>query len=141
MILYHFTGAWNLPAILAAGQLDVTESNLCRGRAHAGPGVVWLTSNPDPDAHKWWLVPDGRECADKTAIRFTIEVPAREARRWQAWARARDIDPQWAARLAETGGAGSGSWYVIERPVARPEWVEITWSRTGEPAARKVART
>ena len=137
MILYHFTSPEHLPKILEAGYLKVTESNLSRTRTHAGPDVVWLTRNPEAAANNWWQV-SGRRSVDKVGIRFTVDVPKREAVRWWEWARRRGIDPGWARTLAEVGG--SGSWYVIERTVPAAEWTGIINARTAEPIALEGAR-
>jgi hypothetical protein len=136
VILYHFTSAsYHLPKILAAGYLKVVESNLSRTREHAGPDVVWLTSSPDPAASRWWVVPGARS-VDKAQIRITVDVPKRDVTKWRTWAARRGIDPRWARTLAEAGG--SGSWYVIERPVPAAEWTEIINARTGGPVALQV---
>ncbi len=119
MKLYHFTARHHLPAIRAAGVLKVTESNMSKRREHAGPDVVWLTSNPEPAAHTWKV----GSIVDKTEVRITVEVPKRAAHRWREWARRRGIDREWMRVLASVGG--SGSWYVVERPIPEAEWVAV----------------
>jgi hypothetical protein len=128
MILYHFTSATHLPRILADGYLKVAESNMSRTREHAGPDVVWLTRNPDGAVQGW---KDG-SAANKTEIRFTVDVPGREAHRWTEWSARRGIDPKWAQALTLPGFS---SWYVVERPVPVSEWVGILDTRTGEDIA------
>jgi hypothetical protein len=132
MRLYHFTSAYHLPKILTAGYLKVVESNLSRTREHAGPDVVWLTSNADAAGNNWWQV-SGRRSVDKAEIRFTVDVPKRDAAKWREWAARRGIDPRWAHTLMEAGG--SGAWYVTERPIQASEWAEILNTRTGESVA------
>jgi hypothetical protein len=129
VILYHFTSAYHLSLITAAGHLKVVESNISRTREHAGPDVVWLTSNPEPTAQPWIA----GATLDKSEIRITVDVPKREARKWRTWAASRGIDSTWAKALALPG---CGSWYVVARPVPSTEWVEIANARTGEPAAK-----
>ncbi len=128
MILYHFTSSIHLPKIMSDGFLKVTESNISERREHAGPDVVWLTSNPDPAGARWqgagvqnWH--PGVILAPKDEIRFTVDVPKRDVHKWLVWSRARGIDPGWAAHLASVGG--SRRWHVIERPVVRDEWVTV----------------
>ena len=125
MKLYHFASAGRLAQIMDDGYLKVTESNMSRTREHAGPDVVWLTSDPDPSAQPW----KSGAPVDKTAVRFTVDVPKREAQRWRGWATRRGIDPRWLKNIAASGG--SGRWYVIERPVPRAEWIEIVHTATG----------
>jgi len=146
--LYHFTSSAHLHEILADGYLDVTDpvleppsDNMLRdlqrhgmvrkgGDANPrawwsqGPPVVWLTSNPDPSTHDGWglhvpgaLANIGN--ADKTEIRFEVEVPANEAPKWWGWAKRNGIDLQWArarrrdpegsqSEAQERGGKGQG---------------------------------
>ena len=135
MILYHFTSTHHLPKILEDGRLKVTESNLSRTRVHAGPDVVWLTSDPMPASQEW----AGGSQVDKAEIRFTVRVPAQQAGKWRKWARAHGIDPGWARALTVAGD--SGSWYVIERAVPAAEWAEIANMRTGELISHLSGRT
>jgi len=102
--LYHFTSRQHLARIEATGVLTVTESNMSQRREHAGPDVVWLTSNRAPDVHSGWKV---GSAVDKTAVRITVEVPKRVAHRWRDWARSRGIDSEWMRSLASVGGSGS----------------------------------
>jgi hypothetical protein len=45
--LYHYTSIERWRLIEAAGYLRRTESNLSMTTEHAGPDVVWLTTDPD----------------------------------------------------------------------------------------------
>jgi hypothetical protein len=126
MILYHFTSTWHLPRTAEDGYIDVTESNLSGTREHAGPDVVWLTKSPTV-AGTTFLLGSG---VDKTEIRITVDVPGLEAHKWRKWAYRRNIHPRWAAGLAAAGG--STPWYVVERPVAATEWVNVTNMHSGE---------
>ena len=98
---------------------------MSRTREHAGPDVVWLTRNPEAVVQTW----KKGSAVDKTEIRFAVDVPGREAHRWRDWSASRGIDPNWARYLAMPG---SGSWYVVERPVPMSEWAEILDVSTGE---------
>lgn len=117
--LYHFTALAHLAKIRADGRLTVTESNVSKRREHAGPDVVWLTSNPEPSAHKW----GAGSSVDKTEVRITVDLPKREVHRWHEWARRWAIEPKMMRALTATGG--SGSWRVIERPIPDCEWVAV----------------
>ena len=128
MILYHFTCREHLASILADGFLKVTESNMSPKREHAGPDVVWLTTNPDPSAHGHGLA---ESAADKTAIRFAVEIDKRAVHKWRDWAARRGIDRGWLHTLASVGG--SNTWRVVERPIPASEWVEILDTGTGRP--------
>jgi hypothetical protein len=130
MKLYHFTSARHAAQITEDGYITTTESNLSARREHAGPDVVWLTSNPSPASHTWWHVPPGMRTEDKTAFRFTVDVPKTQAVKWKTWGARHGIDPKWAAILATAGG--SSSWYVLERQIRENEWTEITDTRAVE---------
>ncbi len=136
MILYHFTCREHLDRILADGYLKVTESNISKRREHAGPDVVWLTTNPDASAHGHGLA---GSAADKTAIRFTVELDKHDVRKWREWAARQGIDRAWMQGLASAGG--SGTWRVTERPVQASQWVEVHDTKTGEPILADCVRT
>ncbi len=120
MILYHFTSTVHLPLINAAGALTTTESNLSPTREHAGPDVVWLTSDPEPDAEGHALA---GSCVDKTAVRITVDVPDAEVWGWLPWSRGHRIPKKWARHLER--GRRPATWYVMERPIPRAEWVAV----------------
>lgn len=123
MILYHFTCLEHLDRIKADGFLKTVESNLSGRRAIAGPDVVWLTSDPAPTAESHGLA--GSK-SDKTAVRFTIDVPDDEVQEWIPWSRKRNITKVWAADLES--GKRPDQWFVVERPITNDEWraVEIS---------------
>lgn len=120
MRLYHFTCEQHLPCIKLAGQLTTTESNLSQYKEHAGPDVVWLTSDPDPDPRD---IAVETSAADKTAVRFTVEIPDDEAHPWIPWSRKRGIKPKW--RRAMERGRRPEAWYVVERPIPSREWIAV----------------
>ena len=127
MILYHFTCREHLDKILSEQTLRVTESNISRRREHAGPDVVWFTTNPDPSAHGHGLV--GRYGVDKTAIRFTVTLDKRDVHKWRDWAIRHGIDRKWMQTLANSGGIHT--WRVVEHPIPAAQWVEICDTKTG----------
>lgn len=120
MILYHFTSSVHVPLILADGYLKTVESNISARREHAGPDVVWLTTDGDPERHHGW---QEWSPVDKLAVRFTVDIPKRDAHRWHEWAGRYGIDPAWRRALAAVGG--SGTWRVVTRPIPAAEWVTI----------------
>lgn len=128
MILYHFTSPDHLPLIFRSGLLKPTESNLSMNRAHAGPDVVWLTSDPEPGYMEWT---EG-SINDKSRIRFTVELPRRAAQPWSDWAARLGMKPEWKRALINSGGKGWRRWHVVQRPVLASEWREVKDMRTGE---------
>lgn len=120
--LYHMTSTAHFQRIWAGQHLRPTESNLSMEQEHAGPDVVWLTSDPTPTQgwQRWSVLP-------KDEIRITVEVPRDEARHWPAWARARGITHYWYAGLVSSGGGpqAANTWYVVERAVPAAEWVRV----------------
>lgn len=124
--LYHFTALSWTPSIFEQGFIDVTESNISRSRAHAGPDVVWLTADDvAPDAFALGL--DG-SAFDKTQIRFTVFVPAYP---WAEWASSKGVGPSNQFRRSLSEGRRWRKWYVLERPILRDEWIEVLDTRTG----------
>jgi hypothetical protein len=119
--LYHYTsiGRWRL--IETAGHLRRTDSNMSRTKPHAGPDVVWLTTDPDC-AHDHGLAKtlDG---TDKTRIRVTVELVNRDVHKWREWAIRRGIADNWLRALVASGG--SSTWRVIEKPIPSTRWVEV----------------
>jgi hypothetical protein len=120
MILYHFTCIEHLPKIEASGFIKVVESNISMRRPHAGPDVVWLTSDPHRNADSHGLA--GSK-VDKTAVRITVDVPESEVRAWIPWSRQRYITKAWASALE--AGKRPDQWFVVERPVTRDEWKAV----------------
>ncbi len=127
MRLYHYTSGFHLPSILLAQVLKTTESNvsLNKGREHAGPDVVWLTSEADPTRYGHGL--DGSK-VNKREMRITVEVE--DAQLWRVWAPRQGMSRAHRRRLAETGG--ERTWYVVQRPIPVGEWTEVRNMVTGE---------
>lgn len=127
MKLYHYTCIQHWPTILASGLLKVTESNISPVVDHAGPDVVWLTTDSRcKHGHGLEL-----SAVDKTRIRITVDVPVDDVHVWRQWASAHGADPRFMAALASSGG--SSTWRVIERPIPSSEWVEVVDCATGYP--------
>ena len=127
MRLYHYTSLTNLDLIVAARQLRPGESDLSHRRPHAGPDVVWLTTMAEPDAHGLRLAgldlkpAAARRLADKTAIRFAVEVD--DAEPWLSWSTRHGILPSWQHALGR--GRRPETWYVVDRPIAASEWIVV----------------
>jgi len=133
--LYHYTSIEHLPLIVASGKLLTTESKVSETREHAGPDVVWLTSDPEcAHGHGIGKSADG---IDKSRIRFTVDVPNREVQRWKAWALGHGMDRAWLKTFTESAAQsgqsdGAGTWWVAERPVLSTRWVSVVDRQTGE---------
>lgn len=130
MRLYHLTTPLHLPAILDAGELTLTESNVGAPpqlvRAMPGvrfqrigervaPSVLWCTDVEDPTDHGMLS-----SSAGKGLMRFTIQVPDEVAAWWPEWSAARGIDRAWYKVLARAGRPQE--WWVVTRPVPASEW-------------------
>lgn len=124
--LYHYTSIERLPTIADRGYLEVTESNISRQRAHAGPPVVWLTTHADPATADNGL---SGSAFDKTRVRITVEVEKRRVHKWRPWARSHGIDRKWEDALSRVGG--SGSWRVSTERIPSTAWLEIRDMQTG----------
>jgi hypothetical protein len=121
MRLYHFTAYYHLPAIIAAGTLRTTESNLSIQRPHAGPDCVWFLDGPDLGSADHGLG-DGESVSplDKSAVRIVCDVPDYKVVRWAAWARQK-ADALTVASMVDTGGgeAAAERWLVTLARFAR----------------------
>jgi hypothetical protein len=118
--LYHYTSIEHWQRIAESGQLNTTESNLSPHRANAGPGVVWLTTDPDcQHGHGLLNTIDG---TDKTRVRITLHLLNRDVHKWREWAIKRGIDPDWMRGLARAADGGSGTWRVTEKPIPSARW-------------------
>ncbi len=128
MRLYHFTSRRRWQSIAADGEIRTTGNNLSRTYSR-GPGVVWLTANPDEEPGAMWRTVDGDS---KLGVRITVEVPDSEALWWPTWARRQRISESWYEALYETAKPSRPEdWYVVPRPIPRLEWVEAIEVRGG----------
>jgi hypothetical protein len=78
--LYHYTSIERWRPIADSGLLNTTESNLSMHRAHAGPAVVWLTT--DPDCRHGHGLRKSLDGTDKTRVRIAVELPNRDVHKW-----------------------------------------------------------
>ena len=141
MRLFHFTAARFWPAIKASSFLKVVDSNISVEQAHAGPDVVWLTTESDADANRTPMLQIARIDAQggyhpldeyKNELRLTVEIPDAEAYWWPRWSRHHGIsDMVYDALAAGALPAQPEDWYVVTRSVVADEWCEVIDTRTG----------
>lgn len=132
--VYHYTCLAHVPDIVASGYIKTVESNLSVEREHAGPDVVWLTTDPEAGPRDHGLNATGLDAVanwDKSRVRITVELPNNYVYKWLPWAKARGIEDRWLAALMRTG-TGWQTWRVTERRIDRRSWREIRDMRTGE---------
>ncbi|MEW6720947.1 MAG: hypothetical protein AB1346_10905 [Thermodesulfobacteriota bacterium] len=118
MKLYHFTSIRHMREIEKCGVLRTTFSDIQPDGA--GPGVVWLTSNPKPK-QEWAGGGAPIFLLEKYGIRITVELPDKEVHRYPDWSRKMGIHPKWFKMYTERD-SGYASWYVVTRPIGRTEW-------------------
>lgn len=132
--LYHFTSPHHVVPILAGQRLMPSESNVgsplpwqSPTGAKVGPDVVWLLDTDDLRGLPHNLV--GR-LADKTAIRFTVAVPAI---RWMDWTPATKMNPQWREAFVQAGGGPKAAehWFVFPGPIPSQSWLAVDDLRAG----------
>lgn len=139
-LFYHFTSTQHLPFILEDGMLRPGESNIgsiMPGQhpfgEHYGPDVVWLLDTPERPSTGLTEVNHGlaHDSLDKTAVRFTVNVPAIH---WKSWLPAVEMHPKWrAALLLAAGGEDAADhWYVLPAPIRDKRWVEVRNMETDE---------
>ena len=125
--LYHYTSIERWRLIEAAGYLKLTESALSRTKEHAGPDVVWLTTDPDlSHDHGLGGTLDGM---DKTRVRVAVTLLNRDVHKWKEWAIRRGIEPDWLKALIRVGG--SGTWRITEKSIPIGRWAEVLDRTTG----------
>lgn len=131
MILYHFTSIERWGLIERSGMIRTTESNVSPTREHAGPDVVWLTDEDEPDADALAIrTVDG---TDKTAVRITVDLDDSAVVWWPDFASAHEFNRRW--RRALERGHDPESWWVTMRPIPLAEVVAIEMAETGDEPA------
>lgn len=129
-ILYHYTSIERWHLIEQSRRINTTESNISGQTAHAGPQVVWLTTDSEcAEGHGIAQTLDG---TDKTRVQIAVQLPARDIHRWRDWAIRHGIDQDWMRTLARTAGGGVGTWRVTEKPILFTRWVHALDRTTGE---------
>lgn len=125
--LYHYTAPAHLPRIVRAGMLTLTESNVNPSLPHAGRDVLWLTTDSNARAsHGLSLGINVRgSVADKTRVRFTLDVP--DAVPWLESDEYAAMDHTFRAGIIKSGGGMSAArtWYVAYSPVPRSRWLSV----------------
>lgn len=126
MRLYHFTSTRHLRAITQSKALLPSESNIGSPVSglypvgeHYAPDVVWLTNKEHNDGT---LGLEG-SVFDKGGVRYTVEVPDHEVHHWPEWSRKHGMNAVWREYFEE--GGDPDSWYVVERPISRKEFVAV----------------
>lgn len=128
--LYHYTSIERWALIEADGRINTTESNLSRTTAHAGPEVVWLTTDPDCE-HGHGLL-STRDGTDKTRVQIAVELINRDVHKWREWAVRRGIRPDWMQTLIKAAGGGAGTWRVTEKSIPSDRWISVVDRKTGK---------
>lgn len=139
MTFFHYTSVVHLPLILNDGFIKAVESNVDPTRQHAGPDVVWLLDDSDPQAFRHGLeYPTSMarfDPPDKRRVRFEVDVPAI---RWLDWYPA-SLMPQWWRTTFITAAGGPEAtehWYVWPKAIKRERWVGLTID--GKPIAAAI---
>ncbi|KXP06388.1 hypothetical protein [Tsukamurella pseudospumae] len=128
MILYHYTSTQHLPKIMGGGVLLTTENNLRAAKivggvdvnANKGRGVVWLTDVAEPEGDPFAM---RGSAVDKYAVRITVEVPDKEALRWDKYVAKRNGEKRVFEALSR-----DLAWRrvrVVERRIYADEWREV----------------
>lgn len=132
MIYYHYTQLARLQQIMDEGKLRRTESNLDLrpGREHAGPDVVWLTTDETltPDKVRENLLPNSTVGyhglqPEKAEVRITVDLPKAHVEPWRLWAVAHGMNPVHMWALANAGG--SIKWRVYQAEIPMDKWVAV----------------
>jgi len=131
--LYHFTSIRHMREIQREGRLRTTFSDIHPDGA--GPGVVWLTTNPE--AKQEWTDTDAPVfILEKYGVRITVEVPDKEAHHYPGWAERVGIAPKWFKVYTERFGEYR-DWYVVTRPIGRMEWKAVEmWEGFSNPQTK-----
>lgn len=127
--VYHYTSIERWKRIEADGRINTTESNLSETTEHAGPDVVWLTTDPNCEhGHGLLNTLDG---TDKTRVQITVELLNRDVHKWRQWAERRRMACDWMRRFISRAGGGAGTWRVTERPIPSERWLRVVDRHTG----------
>ena len=135
-VLYHYTSAMQLPIILHAGFLKLTENNLIepiskedtkpKPESELHKPVVWLTRSESPRGN-------GLEGASvyKGEIRIVVNKRSHYDP-WLLWSRNNRIEKKWAKKLESVGNPNN--WYVSEQIIFlnEKELVRIENTVSGE---------
>jgi uncharacterized protein YdhG (YjbR/CyaY superfamily) len=130
-ILYHFTSLVYLTAILRAGYLDLSGSNLNIG--YGDSDVVWLTSSPNPMNHGLKFDDTIPTEYDKTSIR--ISLPYKPIyKHWDEWSGKKGMDKVFKASLIASARAEDTykTWYISERRIPLSDFLKVENVVTGE---------
>lgn len=120
MRLYHYTSADHLPSIRRDGVLRTTESNVSLTQPHAGPDVVWLTTDPRPRAGTHGLA----GLLDKTAVQITVDV---DGERWMDSDLFAAMDDLTRRAIVTAGGGDKSArtWWICREEIPREAWIDL----------------
>lgn len=129
--IYHFTSPLGLSAILSAGHISLTESNL--NIRNGNRGVVWLTSSPESTGHGLKFSDAIPAELDKMCIRITLPYQDR-FRPWDEWSDAKGMDAGYKEILIGSADARETyrTWYVSETEISVADILKIENLLTGE---------
>lgn len=133
MILAHYTSPLHVDAIIGAGYLQPSESNVSMVAEGVGPDVVWLTSDLDAPLGEQSGMVHGTY-ALKRQVRFLVDVPEALAVKWTDWSWTAKMDPEWRSIMVAAGGGPeqADTWYVVPVPVRKRFWVSAEDRVTGQ---------
>jgi hypothetical protein len=127
--------------------IRTTESNISFTREHAGPDVVWLTTDPeckyghgiDRDImfetatdRGHLLSADDIEQWDKTRVRITVKLPNTHVIKWRDFAVKHQMTDIEKRALIKSARGGANTWRVVKHPIMLDRWLEIVDRATGQ---------
>ena len=133
-VLYHYT---SLGAARSAAEYGYIKRNpplppRYMDRRGLLPDVVYLTGDPLRSQQRWAGTPQhdvkGLAYLDRAAARIACSLDpdlGAAARRFRAWALDYNIPAAWIEEAAK--GGRTDDWWVLEREVAKVEWIEVAF--------------
>jgi len=131
-VLYHYTCPHYVEAILDAGYINTTASNLGLDKANLYP-VVWLADSPSPDNLGLFSSSKIPDELDKTFVRITVAKKP-YMKHWEKWSKDKGRNEEWTQALitAPCAESTSHTWYVSERKITFEDILLIENLQTGE---------
>ena len=111
-VLYHYTAAYHLQAILNSGYLKLTESNLKEYVEMYKP-VVWLTTQKEPEPYSLGL---SGSFLDKTEIRIHVKrKPTPTIKTWEQFSTKNKMNPEFKSSFSE--GRKPETWFISTKEI------------------------